>query len=60
MECRYSSFMISGDIRYHEISLLLLLLARAPHDIISYHIMRGRERKGSSLISDDIRYQVIS
>ncbi len=60
MELRYSSLMISDDIRYHEISLLLLLLATAPHDIISYHIMRGKERKSSSLISHDIRYQVIS
>jgi len=58
MELRYSSLMISDDIRYHEISLLLLLLATAPHDIISYHEREGKE--SSSLISHDIRYQVIS
>ena len=60
MELRYSSLMISDDIRYHEISLLLLLLARASHDIISYHDKRGKDRKRSRLISHDIRYQVIS
>jgi len=44
MELRYSSLMISDDIRYHEISLLLLLLATAPHDIISYHEREGKEK----------------